>query len=158
MKLHEIVQNKEIVLVCGNIASGKGTYIKQNYPDYTQLTVSDIVKRLSKQTERSELGKTAYLDTKIIQELIVQINQHDKVVVDGIRQLSILHALETHYQQQIKRVIWLDVPEEERRNRFAGRKDTKDNMDFDTSVESDRKLGIDDVERYVRKNHTTEKY
>jgi predicted kinase len=158
MKLTEIVQNREIILVCGNIACGKGTYCTKKYPGFAHITVSDIVKQLSKQTERSELGKTAYLDLKIIQALIEKINQHDKVVVDGIRQVSILHALENHYQQQIKKVIWLDVPEDVRKQRFAGRKDRKDNLDYDVAMASDRQLGIGDVESYIRGKHTVEPY
>lgn len=158
MKLTEIVQNRDIVLVCGNIACGKGTYCKQMYPGFVHITVSDIVKHITKQTERSELGKTAYLDTKIIQALIEKIQQHDRVVVDGIRQLSIVHALENYFQQQIKKVIWLDVPENVRRERFANRKDKKDNLDYDAATASDRGLGIEQVEDYIRNNHHVEQF
>lgn len=158
MKLTDLVQNRQIVLVCGNIACGKGTFCKTKFPGYFHITVSDIVKKLSNETERSELGKTAHLDARIIQVLIDQIRQHDQVVVDGIRQLSIVHALENHFQQQIKKVIWLDVPEDQRRKRFAERGDPKDNMNYDASMKSDRALGIDKVEQYIRDKHHVENY
>lgn len=158
MKLYEVVQKRDIVLVCGNIACGKGTYCTTKYPGFVHIPVSDVVKDISKQTKRSELVKTGYLDTKIIAELINRISQHNKVVVDGIRQLSILHALENHFGQQIKRVVWLDVPEEERRKRFAGRKDKKDNLDYDAAMTSDRGLGIDQVEDYIRDKHHVEQF
>lgn len=160
MKLNEIATEQHIVLVCGNIACGKGTYCKQMFPGFVQLTVSDIVKQLSRQTERSELGKTAHLDEKISQALIQRIEELNPadVIVDGIRQVSILLALEHHFGTAIMKIVWLDVPEDVRRQRFAGRKDAKDNMDYDTSMASDRGLGIDDVEHYIRTNHTVEPF
>ncbi len=152
---------KTIVLVCGNIACGKGTYCKTMLPNSVQLTVSTIVKQLSQQTERSELGKTAHLDEKISQVLIEKIDEVLKtsdVVIDGIRQVSILLALEHHFGTAIKKIVWLDVPESVRRQRFAGRNDAKDNMDYDTSMASDRGLGIDHVEHYIRENYTVESF
>lgn len=154
MKLFEIArQPREIILVSGNIASGKGYYARAKFPGYAHIEVSSIVKSLINSSERSELGKTGGLDQRILHILIEQINTYDKVVVDGIRQISILKGLQDHFGNEIKKIIWLDVPEQVRRERFGQRKSTKDNMDFDTSMQSDRGLGIDDVENYIRGNH-----
>lgn len=158
MKLYEVKSKRNIILVCGNIACGKGTYCKTKYPGYVHIPVSDVVKTLSKHSERSELGKTAHLDNLIVKELITQINQYDHVVVDGIRQLSILRGLERQYGTQINKIVWLDVPEDIRRTRFAQRGDTKDNLDYDAALDSDRNLGIDQVEEYIRGKHHVEPY
>ncbi len=157
MKLHEIVSNRQIVVVCGNISSGKGTYVKSKYPDYQQITVSDIVKKLTGMQNRSEITKTKNLDIQIIEELIKEISKYNRVVVEGIRQPSILHKLELHFGDQIKDVIWLDVPEEKRREYFTKRGASKDDMSFDKASAADRNLGIDDLEQYIRDKHRVEK-
>lgn len=153
MKLHEVVTKRSIILICGNLSSGKGLYVQRNYPDYEHIVVSDIVKKLTGMKKRSELATTKNLDVQIVHELISEISKHDKVVVDGIRQPSILHKLELHFGDQIKGVYWLDVPEEKRREYFKNRKDPKDNLDFDTAEQTDRNLGIEDLERYIRGKH-----
>lgn len=156
MELNEIASTREIILVCGNIACGKGTYCQTKYAGYAHITVSDIVKRLSNQTERSELGKTAHLDNAIVEALIQQIDQYNKVVVDGIRQVSILYELEQYYESEIKKIVWLDVPRDVCEQRFASRQDKKDNLDYDAATKSDEQLGINSVERYIRAQHEVE--
>lgn len=158
MKLHEVANNRSIVIICGNLSSGKGTYAKQRYADFHHISVSHIVKSLTGMKTRSELSTTGALDTQIIHELIKQISEHDKVVVDGIRQPSILHKLKLHFGDQIKDIVWLDVPEEKRRQYFTNRAASKDDMDFDTAMKTDRNLGIDEVEKYIRDNHRVEKF
>lgn len=159
MKLNEIVSNRSIILVCGNLCSGKGHYCMAQYPEYTRIGVSDIVKDLSKFTDRSQLGTTAHLDQAIAKVLIEKIEQHDKVIVDGIRQMSIMTALEQHFGKQVKDIIWLDVPHDELRNRYQSRGSSKDKtMSFDQALASDRGLGIGDVEDYIKKHHRTVDY
>lgn len=159
MKLDEIAKQKFIVLVCGQLCSGKGHFCQTKYPDFYRIEISSVVKSLSKATDRLELSKTAYLDIKIIDRLIEIINHHDKVIVDGIRQPSILHALERHYGDQIKDVIWLDVPEDVRRSRYEQRASDKDKRQtFDQAIEGDKNLGIDKVEEYIRQKHRVVPY
>jgi len=153
MKLHEIVSARSIIIICGNLSSGKGTYVKEYYPDYHNITVSSVVKKISGANKRSELSKTKSLDTQIIEELIREISEYDKVVVEGIRQPSILHKLKLHFGQQIKDIIWLDVPEEKRREYFSKRAASKDDLDFEAANQVDRNLGIDDLEKHIRDNH-----
>lgn len=151
MKLNEIMTPRSIIIVCGNIASGKGYFIQNKYPDYQHISVSGIVKSLINSSERNELSKTSYLDKRIIEILIEQISCYDKVIVDGIRQPQIIHALEAHFKNQIKDVIWLDVSEETLRKRYESRGHDKDKgLSFDQAIEGDRKLGIGDVEKYIR--------
>lgn len=152
MKLNEIT-NHEIILLCGNLSSGKGHYIRQNYPDYKQISVSSVVKTLTNMKTRSELSTTAHLDMGILKVLIEQIKHHPKVVVDGIRQLSILNGLQKEFGDQIKEVIWLEVPMHELKRRFEARQARKDDLPFEQAIKSDQDLGISDVERYIKKNH-----
>lgn len=154
MKLQELADQKEIVIVCGNFSSGKGHYIQQHYPDseYMHIGVSAIVKTLSGFKTRSELGTTANLDSVITQKIFEYIDKHKRVVIDGIRQPQILQAIVNRYGSQVKDIIWLDVPEQERRERFEKRASKKDDMSFDKSIQSDKELGIDDVEAYIRKH------
>lgn len=159
MKLFEISTQRSIVLVCGNLCSGKGHFCETKYPDYTRIGISDIVRELSKAKDRQEMSKTGFLDMMIVAKLIPMISQHDKVIVDGIRQLSILHALENHFGQQIKDVIWLEVPHETLRARYEQRASAKDKaFTFDQALKSDQDLGIGDVEDYIKRKHRSINY
>jgi predicted kinase len=149
MKLKDL--NRQIVIVCGKLCSGKGHYCASIYPDYHQVTVSSVVKSLANVKTRSEMGQTQHLDQQIADALIGEINKHNKVIVDGIRQPSIIHRLQQEYGSQIKDIIWLDVPEETLRTRFNRRAATKDDMDFDRALDSDVKLGLNDTEQHIRK-------
>lgn len=159
MKLTELTKPnnrpKQIVLVCGNLASGKGHYAQTYYPDAEVIGVSSIVKELTNFKTRSELSTTANLDNVIANLLIERIlnSPKDQVVIDGIRQITIMHKLQRYFKDQIKDVIWLDVDEKDRRERFSKRNSGKDDMSFDKSVQTDKELGIGDVEDYIRKNH-----
>ena len=155
MKLHEIASQKSIVLVSGNICSGKGTFCAKQFPGYHIIGVSSVVKELSGFNKRSELGTTANLDSKIVARLIEEVTKssEDKIVIEGIRQLSIMEKLEEYFGDQIKDVIWLDVPHEVLRSRFEKRNAGKDDMDFSKAMQSDQNLGIDDVESYIRTHH-----
>lgn len=158
MKLTEIAEPntnpKEIILVCGNLASGKGHYAQTYFPNADVIGVSSIVKGMTNFKTRSELSTTANLSNVIANHLIERIlnSSKEQVVVDGIRQIEIMEKLQRYFKDQIKDVIWLDVPENERRERFEKRNSGKDDMSFDKSVQSDKQLGIDDVEAHIRKH------
>jgi len=158
MKLYEIAVEREIILVCGNLCSGKGHYCENKYPEFHKIVVSDIVKSIIHSSGRNELSKTKHLDQTILQILIQQITFYEKVVVDGIRQMSILKGLEDEFGRDIKDIIWLEVPENLRRARFQQRDSIKDDLDFDTAMQTDKNLGIEDVENYVKGKHRVEHY
>lgn len=150
MKLSDLHPSRDIVLVSGRLCSGKGHFCTANYPDHYHLPVSTVVKQLANTQVRSELAKTADMDQLIIQELVRQIKAHPKIVIDGIRQPSIIKALQDHFGNQVSDVVWLDVPEDVRKQRFAARADVKDDASFDTASRGDQALGIDDVEQYIQ--------
>ena len=72
MMLNEIAeQSKPIILVFGRLCSGKGTfcepYMKQGY---NHITTSDVVRKVSGKSARSELAKTGDMDQMIADEMI----------------------------------------------------------------------------------------
>jgi predicted kinase len=137
-----------IVLVSGKLCSGKGRFCPAEFPGYHHITVSDIVRRVANTDVRSKLSDTKDLDTLIINELMKEIDHHDRVVIDGVRQVSIINALTKRYP--VDDMVWLDVPEAERRRRFAARASSKDDLSFDAASAGDAKLGIDGVETVMR--------
>lgn len=130
--------------VCGYAGSGKTTYskelalsLKANF-----VEVSDIVKRLSKQTERSELVKTANLSQQIAEEIK---KVETPAVVCGVRQVEILQAFDSSERQ----AIWLAVPFEIRQNRLTRRASDKDNVTLEETDAADDRLGLNQVMRYL---------
>lgn len=160
MRLTEVASNtKPIILVFGRLCSGKGTFCNQ-YVDqgYHHITTSDVVKQLSNTSERSRLQTTKELDHRIADELINLINQHQPVIIDGIRQVSIVKRLEKEFGDKISK-MWLNVPENIRRERFAKRSDIKDDRTFDDAEAGDSQLGLDDVEsKYKTQSNIIDHY
>lgn len=153
MELIEVTSKKHIVLVCGKLCSGKGHYSQQYFLNYKIITVSDIVRKFSNFHSRSELSATKKLDQKIADELIEMIKPYNKVVVDGIRQISIMKQLQKYFGSDIQDIIWLDVDNEILKSRFYKRNASKDDTSFEEALKIDQELGIDEIEDYIRKNH-----
>jgi adenylate kinase family enzyme len=154
MRLEEIA-DKPIILVSGRLCSGKGTYCSQlaNKLGKKHIVTSDIVKMISGFNKRSDLHTTKSLDQQIADELIRQIYANDgEVIVDGIRQQSIIERILERFGEKNVELRWLHVDPEELERRFYDRADKKDDQDFETATELDRHLGIDDVESYIT-NH-----
>ena len=148
MKLNEVT--REIILVSGRLCSGKGHYCAQAFPGYHIITVSSVVKSLINSDKRSDTEKTAYLDQQIVEELIRQVSKHNKVVIEGVRQPSIVKGLQAHFGPQIVDMVWLDVPEDVRRERFERRARAGDDQPFSQAGIGDENLGIGDVEKIFR--------
>ncbi len=149
MKLNELNTPHNIILLSGKLCSGKGTYCKNNLSGYDHVSVSDIVKRLSGFNKRSDLHTTKDLDTQIADELISICAHNPNVVIDGIRQLSIVTKLVDTFGDAVD-LQWLEVPQEELERRFNSRQDKKDDQDFNTAIQRDRDLGLDDVEHHFK--------
>lgn len=156
MKVFEIMTQKlqrEIILVCGNLCSGKGHYCQAYFPNFHKIEVSKIVKSLISSEKRSDLAQTKHLDIPIINIINRQITYYEKVVVDGIRQKSIIDGIKHEWGSFIKDIIWLDVPQDTLKSRFDKRNAGKDDMSFDKALQSDKALGVDEVEDYIRTYH-----
>jgi predicted kinase len=149
MKLTDI--KRQIVIVCGKLCSGKGHFCSTAFPNYHHISVSSVVKGLAKTAVRSELGQTSHLDQQIADELIKEIKKYPNVIVDGIRQKSIIERLQQEFGRQIVDTIWLEVPEDTLRARFNKRVDAKDDLGFERALASDAALGLTDVEQLVKR-------
>jgi dephospho-CoA kinase len=139
-----MIKTSQIVLLFGKICSGKSTYADAlcYVTKAKRITVSDIVKRVSGKVSRSELQNTAHMDLSICEELASEIKKYDKVVVDGIRQYSIVVGLAAEFGLENLDLIWLEVPDEIRRYRFTDRAIAKDDISFEEADARDEKLGL----------------
>lgn len=139
-----MIETNQIVLLFGKICSGKSTYADAlcYVTKAKRITVSDIVKRVSGKVSRSELQNTAHMDLSICEELASEIKKYDKVVVDGIRQYSIVVGLAAEFGLENLDLIWLEVPDEIRRYRFTDRAVAKDDISFEEADARDEKLGL----------------
>lgn len=150
-------QQKNITLLFGKICSGKSTYADKLCLETTskRITVSDIVKRVSGMTTRSELQQTKDLDTLIAEELITLIYVHDgPIVIDGIRQYSIVLNLIEEFGIESFNLIWLEVPDNIRKFRFTNRSVAKDDISFEEADKRDELLGLTELQQKLKDIYT----
>jgi hypothetical protein len=149
-----MIQTKKLTLLFGKICSGKSTYADALcfVTKAKRITVSDIVKRVSGKATRSELQNTAHMDQLIAHELIQECNNYDKVVVDGIRQYSIVENVLDCYGDNVD-MIWLEVPDEIRKHRFYGRSISKDDITFEEADARDEKLGLLELQNKLKSSY-----
>lgn len=145
------------LFICGEIACGKSTFgqkiAKKN--KYEFIEVSDIVKRITKEVVREKIANLPDLDEAIIKELKAFLKKHnDRVVVSGVRQVTILQAFEKSKLDLSPIYYWIDISREERLKRYLSRKDAKDKgcslYTFNKSSAADVKLGIKEVKEYCK--------
>jgi predicted kinase len=150
-----MINTNRIVLLFGKICSGKSTYADAlcYVTKAKRITVSDIVKRVSGKVSRSELQMTAHMDQDICHELCQEINKYDKVVIDGIRQYSIVLGLAAEYGLDNLDLIWLEVPDDVRRYRFYDRAISKDDITFEEADARDEKLGLLELQDKLKNSY-----
>lgn len=150
-----MIQTKRIVLLFGKICSGKSTYA--NALSYItkakRITVSDIVKRVSGKASRSELQNTAHMDQDICHELCQEINKYNKVVIDGIRQYTIVMGLAAEYGLENLDLVWLEVPDDVRKYRFHDRAISKDDITFEEADARDESLGLKELQDKLKDSY-----
>lgn len=121
----------KLTFLFGRICSGKSSY----KPDAFRIVVSDIVRAIIKSSNRSELQDTLHLAERISSAIAMVIDTaysvYDEIIVDGIRQPEIVENLTTAYPHA--ELVWLEVPEEERKRRYESRKDAKDTEAFEVA-------------------------
>ena len=140
-------------LIFGKVCSGKNTYAAENYPNAQIFDIGEIVRQLTQVKSRTH---DHTLDQQIIAHLIRELNwskaNTDTMVIVGIRQLSILKAIEKEVEGGIFDIerIWLEVPEGILKARYADRAAQKDTcLDFETAIKRDSLLGLDEVVEYL---------
>lgn len=124
----------KVTLLFGRICSGKSSYRSDEL--IPRVVVSKLVRSViaDHAATRDQLQDTMHLDNLIADSIIQCIDIYEAsygrgVIVDGIRQVSIVEkVLEVYPNAEL---VWLDVPEEERRRRYESRGDAKDVEPFD---------------------------
>ncbi len=151
---------KQIIAVCGPVCCGKTTWCNEHMDNSkdSYVKVSNIVKMLSNAQTRAELQNTKDLDKQIATELLKQVDSllktSDIVYVDGIRQLSIYNYLKAFSDQTVS-LVWLEVPFEEREQRYNSRADLRDSdLKFAQADKQDFDLGLDLIRQYYYSTQT----
>lgn len=121
----------KITYLCGRICSGKSTYRSE----VRRLMVSDIVRNVVRSNDREKLQNSMHLDEQILEGLSICIDYDiemgvEELIIDGIRQPSILKRLSAVYGGEI---VWLEVPLEERKRRYESRGAEKDTEPFEVA-------------------------
>ena len=121
----------KVTLVFGRICSGKGSYMLDADK---RIVVSDIVKGILSSSNRDALQNSLHLDNQIGTTLINSIYLasmacREQIIVDGIRQVTIVDRVLSMYPDA--EMVWLEVPVEERKRRYENRKDIKDVESFE---------------------------
>ena len=146
----------KVLFLFGEICSGKSTYTPEG--NSVRITVSNVVKKLMQSEDREVLQKSRHMDTMIANEIANDLWNYDAfvfeskdttpdyLIIDGIRQGTILTVLESYIERSHPRwgieYKWLEVDREERRRRFDARKDPKDTLSFDEAEKRDNELGL----------------
>ena len=128
------MNQSKITLLFGRICSGKSSYRSGEL--IPRIIVSNIVRSViaDQAATRDQLQETMHLDSLIADSIIKCIDVYEAsygldIIVDGIRQVSIVErVLEVYPDAEL---IWLDVPDEERKRRYESRKDVKDMEPFE---------------------------
>jgi hypothetical protein len=153
----------KIIFLFGEICSGKSTLDLGQQT--IKITVSNVVKRLMQSEDREVLQNSKHLDKVIADEIIEEIINMQNlldifpqyVVVDGIRQHSILAQIEQWIATTNPSIPieykWLEVDREERKRRFEARKDSKDTLTFEEAEKRDNELGLSDLFRILKEQN-----
>ena len=157
----------KVLFLFGEICSGKSTYEPEGKS--VRITVSNVVKKLMQSEDREVLQKSRHMDTMIANEIANDLWNYDTfifeskdttpdyLIIDGIRQGTILTVLESYIERSHPRwgieYKWLEVDREERRRRFDARKDPKDTLSFDEAEKRDNELGLSNLFRILKEQN-----
>ncbi len=102
-------------------------------PDSYRITVSNIVRGILNTADREQLQNSQHLDQEIAYSIIMTMHyvceEYPHVIVDGIRQVSIVNRVIEEFPDA--ELVWLEVPTEERKRRYEARQDIKDTEPFE---------------------------
>ena len=143
----------KLTLLFGRICSGKSSLYKDSY----RIIVSNLVRGIINSASREDLQNTMHLDDTIAEAIIMSIDyvidENPHVVVDGIRQASIVEKVLQHYPNA--ELVWLEVPVEERKRRYEARKDAKDVEAFEIADNKPIELSCQDIYRIFKEQLRT---
>ncbi len=132
----KLLEKTKVILLFGRICSGKSSYRSDEL--IPRVNVSNTVRSVIADfaATRDQLQDTMHLDYFIADSILKQIDILNSaygldVIVDGIRQVSIVEMVLEKYPDA--ELVWLEVPEEERKRRYESRKDAKDSQPFEVA-------------------------
>lgn len=136
---NHLMDNMEskITLLFGRICSGKTSYKPNAYKVVVSNLVRAVIADYAPTATRDQLQDTMHLDNKIAESIImvtdyaVNIHKRPEIVIDGIRQVSIVEKVLEKYPDA--ELVWLEVPVEERKRRYESRGDAKDVEPFEVA-------------------------
>ena len=138
----------KLTLLFGRICSGKSSLYKDSY----RIVASNLVRGIVNSASREDLQNTMHLDDTIAKAIIMSIDyvidENPHVVVDGIRQASIVEKVLQHYPNA--ELVWLEVPVEERKRRYEARKDVKDVEAFEIADNKPIELECQNIYRIFK--------
>lgn len=146
-----------VTTILGPICSGKTYLITTQYSHAIQVDVGDIVREISDNRQRVfDATLDMLIIDRVLQRITDAINANRDIVIGGIRQLSILTSVEDfvrrlrHTSANITYTrIYLSVPQDVRRQRYAERSDAKDNqLTFSVVEAKEAQLGLQQLTEY----------
>jgi hypothetical protein len=127
----------KVTLLFGRICSGKTSYKPNAYKVIVSNLVRAVIAEYAPTATRDQLQDTMHLDNKIAESILtvtdyaVQIYKRPEVIIDGIRQVSIVEKVLEKYPDA--ELVWLLVEDSERKRRYESRKDIKDVESFEVA-------------------------
>ena len=127
----------KVILLFGRICSGKSSYKPNAYKVEVSRLVRAVIADYAPTATREQLQDTMHLDTKIAESILMvtdyatELYKRPEVVIDGIRQVSIVKMVLEKYPDA--ELIWLSVDDFERKRRYESRKDIKDVEPFEVA-------------------------
>lgn len=154
-------EQSHLIAVFGKVCSGKNQYVLENCPpNCLHIDIGEVVRELTKTNSRTH---DTSLDTQIIDylqnEIFYSKANTNTMVITGIRQLTILNALE-NIVNEIHTInyerVFLNVPVDILRARYEKRAATKDRtISFEEAIKRDDLLGLDELIQYLYTVNTT---
>jgi hypothetical protein len=144
----------KVTLVFGRICSGKSQHRSQDMVE--KVYVSNIVRSIIESSDRDKLQNTMHLDDQIADRILQEvelIRSSSEIIVDGIRQVSIVEKVLQKYPDA--ELVWLEVPIEERKRRYENRGATKDVESFEVADNKPIELECQRIFQIFKDNITT---
>lgn len=144
---------KRIILVLGYTGSGKTTYCKDYAAKegYKYVDVSDFVKKRLNHSKKYDIAneESRQLAKDIAIDIVDYLNDHNKAIIDGIRQWSIVEFICKSFFLHELEIRWLEVPLEELKVRFESRTNAENNLTFEEVYKKDNDLGLAECKKEI---------
>tara|TARA_R100000544_G_C2223775_1_gene59241 strand:- start:325 stop:786 length:462 start_codon:yes stop_codon:yes gene_type:complete len=140
---------RKVILISGEICSGKDTMVRNNYStkEYKQVDLGQLVRERFQTAER-------IFDNNLEPYFIERINQlmedhsEEIFVVTGLRQPTLCKKIADLFDEV--EYIYLTVPRVELKRRYSNRADVKDaKITFEDAIKGDQSLGMKELQHYL---------